>query len=177
MTRILAAILVLACFITVSANANSIETTESSKEAIASPSVPMTAEMLKRSDGSWVIVRLSTTTSLESQDAALQNHPELFETFERYRRALTRGDMTQLSAIWIMNPAERREMSRIADSDERFSVSISEASLIVDGDRATVSFLQDRKQSPAGTARQRKFSRRGMAAYDSAGAWDKLPTR
>ncbi len=177
MIRIFASALILTFFVAVSANGNSIETQDASQTTDAPPSVPMTAEMVKRGDGSWVIVKLSATDDLESKQAALEDHPDLQATFERYRRALAGGNMTQLASVWIMNPAERHQMNRFADSDHRISISISDASFVVEGDRATVSFMQNRKRAVTSAPRTRELSRRGMAAYDPAGAWDRITRR
>ena len=172
MTRILASALLFLLQVTF-ANANSLET----KDTVASYSVPMTAEMVKRGDGSWVISKLSATEDLESKKAALKDHPDLETTLERYRRALSRGDIGQLASVWIMNPSERREMNRLADVENRVSFSISKASLAIDGDRATVSFMQGRTQSAPNAPRVRKLSRRGLAAHDAAGTWNHVTTR
>jgi len=137
----------------------------------------MTAEMHRRSDGSWVIAKLSETPSLEPMNTALEEHPELLATFDRYRRAFSRGDVDMLSSVWIMNPADRKQVSRTVRRGKAISVRISDASLEIDGDRATVAFLQEQSLSATRPAAKSRTSRRGMAAFDSAGAWDSVTTR
>ena len=106
---------------------------------------------------------------VEESKGALCDPPDLQSTFERDRHAMTRGDMDQLSSVWAMNPAKRREMDRLASAPERVSISRSQATCEIDGDRATLRFVQRR----AG----RKLSGRGMAAYDAGAGWDGVTTR
>lgn len=158
--------------------ADSSETSMKNRTETSAPgSVAMTAELVKRSDGSWVIGKLSTDDILEERAKTLDSHPELQATFDRYRHALSRADVDELGSVWIMNPAERQAVTRLAKQNKRVSVSISDASLEVNGDRATVSFVQASKASKLPTPRKRRPGRRGLAAYDSAGAWDNVSTR
>lgn len=157
--------------------ANSSEAGTTPAAAPQQGAVPMNAELIKRSDGSWVIAKLSTAENLEPTDSELSEHPGLQATFDGYRRALARGDMEQLSSVWVMNPAERQELERLASNQSRISISISDATFVVNGDRATVQFLQRKAQSPVARKARRKLSRRGMAAYDSASSWDDVTTR
>ena len=179
MIRILPlALAVAGLVIPLSAVANSLESGTQVEASVApSNQVPMTAELVRRSDGSWVIAALRSNADLEVHDAPLADHPGLQSTFDRYRRAIARGDTIQLGRVWIMNPAERADMERLARQGKRVSISITRASLEVEGDRATVSFLQARNQTDEPLPRKRRLSRRGMAAFDDAGAWDLVTTR
>lgn len=144
----------------------------------SAPAQPMSAELVRRSDGSWVIVKLQQTETLVERSTPIESNPELAETVDRYRLALSRGDAHALSTVWIMNPAERQQAGQLARGNTRFAVTITGATADVEGDRAAISFLEQRAESELPVRRRASRSRsRGMAAFDPAGAWDALPSR
>lgn len=142
----------------------------SGQAAPAPRGTPMHAELVRRSDGQWVIARLSPAERLEARGSALSENEALQNVIEKYRKSLSRADLDELETVWIMNPAERKEIRRAASGGTRVSVQIREARFELAEDRAYVTFLQTQSRSAAPT--NRRISRRGLAAYDSSQSWD-----
>lgn len=167
---------VLACLLAGAANANSLDAVERTAVLAPGGATSMTAELVRRVDGGWVISKLNPTKTPLKGASPIADEPELEKTLDRYRMALTRGDMNALSSVWLMNPAERAELDRIADGPNALSVSISKAHQKIDGDHAWVIFLQQQSATTTPKVR-RKASRRGLSANDSVGEWAELTGR
>ena len=141
------------------------------------------ADLIRRRGGEWVIISLTSSGSaagrtgmsgaLSTGAVAPADDAEILEVLREYERAFERRDAVRLARVWIMNPSERIRVQRLFDRSDAIAVSIRDADVVVDGNRASLAFDQRfvvAAQRPGSGAHARAM-RRALAARDSLGSW------
>ncbi len=111
--------------------------------------------------------------TLSTGAAAPADDAKILEVLREYERAFERRDAVRLARVWIMNPSERIRVQRLFDRSDAIAVSIRDADVVVDGNRASLAFDQRfvvAGQRPGSGAHARAM-RRALAARDSLGSW------
>jgi len=144
------------------------------------------ADLIRRDGGEWVIVSLTSSGSGAGRSGMLPvdspgavgtapaDTAEVLEVLREYERAFERRDAVGLARVWIMNPSDRLRVQHLFDSTDAIAVSIRDADVAVDGNRASLAFDQHFVVSslPRGSGAQFRALRRALAARDSLGTWD-----
>jgi hypothetical protein len=135
------------------------------------------AELVRRDGGEWVIVQLSPGEPQAASPAGAPVPParerEIRRALDAYEKAFEEGDAPGLARVWVMNPAERSSVERMFEQGGSISVSISEPTIELEGDRARLAFEQRFAQSrgPGMGGRLERLYARALAASDSLGSW------
>lgn len=143
------------------------------------------ADLIRRHGGEWVIVSLTSSGSGAGRPgmlpaaspgaaaAAPVDAAEVRKVLREYERAFERRDAVRLARVWIMNPSERLRVQRLFDRSDAIAVSIRDADVVVDGNRASLAFDQRFVVSgqPTGSGGHSRALRRALAARDSLGNW------
>lgn len=143
------------------------------------------ADLIRRHGGEWVIVSLTSSGSGADRSgmltagspgaaaAAPAAAAEVREVLREYERAFERRDAVRLARVWIMNPSERLRVQSFFERSDAIAVSIRDADVVVDGNRASLAFDQRFVVSGQrdGAGSQPRALRRALAARDSLGTW------
>ena len=138
------------------------------------------ADLIRRRGGEWVIVSLSSSGPAGARSglsrtgaAAPAADPEILELLREYERAFERRDAVRLARVWLMNPSERVRVQRFFDRTDAIAVSIRDADVVVQGNRASLAFDQRFVVSGqrSGSGSRQRALRRALAARDSLGTW------
>ena len=142
-------------------------------------------DLIRRLGGEWVIVNLTSRGPKAGRAAALPALPpsaaatptaddtRVRAVLREYEQAFERRDAVRLARVWLMNPSERSRVQRLFDRSDAIAVSIRDADVVVDGNRASLAFDQRfvvAGQRPGSGTRARAV-RRALAARDSLGNW------
>ena len=141
----------------------------------------MEAELVRRASGEWVIVGMRSSPreaagpSLRPPAVSGSAEAELLDTLDRYEQALESGDADRVARVWVMNPSERAQITRLMEQGEGVSVSISDPFISVNGNHAQLAFDQSfqiaRRPGLGGFGRMDRALRRALGARDSVGDW------
>ena len=141
------------------------------------------ADLIRRRGGEWVIVSLTSSgpaadrtgmpRALSTGAAVPADDSEVLELLREYERAFERRDAVRLARVWIMNPSERIRVQRLFDRSDAIAVSIRDADVVVNGNRASLAFDQRFVVSSqsGGSGAHSRAQRRALAARDSLGNW------
>ena len=143
------------------------------------------ADLIRRRGGEWVIVSLTSRGSTARRAAALQplsasaaattaaDDAHVRAVLREYERAFERRDAVRLARVWIMKPWERSRVQRLFDRSGPIAVSIRDADVVVDGNRASLAFDQRLVVSSqgGGSGADSRALRRALAARDPLGNW------
>ena len=91
-----------------------------------------------------------------------------------HHEAVTGGvHLARLARVWMMNPSERIRVQRLFDRSDAIAVSIRDADVVVEGNRASLAFDQRFVVSGqrSGSGSPQRALRRALAARDSLGTW------
>ena len=147
----------------------------SAPSATSNTAVELQAQLVKRSGGEWVIVRLGRSSALSPTALSLVgDEAGVHKALREYERALEQRDLQRLSRVWVMNPAERAAISRFFDESPGLDVEIEPGELTIRGDQATLLFHQRFRGAtlPIPAKRARPGARRSLGSHDGVGTWE-----
>lgn len=135
------------------------------------------AEAVQRKGGEWVIIGLSAEPIAaqprqrpESQTGRLALPAGLLR---QYARAFEALDVARLNRVWLLNPDERKMVTRLFETSEAIDLSIKHGVFHSDGERNWLEFDQYLSRQP----RDERISaspavfQRTLEAYDAHGGW------
>jgi hypothetical protein len=139
------------------------------------------ADVVRRSGGEWVIVKLGLGSTAPGSAASPSGNPSRVEDqpgvqalLREYSDAFEEQDAQRLAAVWLMNPLERKEIDRLFADMSSLDISLTGPVLYLESrDRGRLEFDQHFLVSglpPAGYT-MRSSLRRALAAHDAYGDW------